>query len=70
MTIIYLSIKNHNVSVNKSYYKKNFNINNSMSSKRGNAQASTNQVTELLDMHHIVLTNQSTEHKICNINEF
>ena len=58
MTIIYLSINNHNVLVNKSYYKKHFNINNSMSNTRGNAHELTSQ---LLDMHHIVLTNQSIE---------
>ena len=68
MTIIYLSINNHNVQINKSYSKKHFNINNSMRSKRGNAQASTNQVAQLLDMHLIVLTNQSIEQQICNIN--
>ena len=68
MTIIYLSINNHNVLVNKPYYKKHFNINNSMSSKRGNAQTSTNQVTQLLNMHRIVLTNQAIEQQICNIN--
>ena len=37
MTIIYLSITNHNVPVNNSYYKKHFNINNLMSNKRGKA---------------------------------
>ena len=68
MKTIYLSINNHNVSVNKSYYKNNSKINNLVRSKRGNAQASTNQVTQLLDMHHIVLTNQSIEQQICNIN--
>ena len=39
-----------------------------MRSKRGNAQALTNQVTKLLDMHQIVLTNQHIEQHICNIN--
>ena len=68
MTIIYLSINNHNVPINKSSYNKHFNINNSMSSKRGNAQASINEVTQLLDMHHVVLTNQSIEQQMCNIN--
>ena len=56
ITIIYLSIHNHNVPINNSYYKKHFNTNNSMSNKIGNAQESTSQ---LLDMHHIVITNQS-----------
>ena len=68
MTITYFSINNHNVLVNKSYYKKHFNINNSMRSKRDKTQASTNQVTQLLDMHHIVVINQSIEQHICNIN--
>ena len=68
MTIIYLSINNHSVLVNKSYYKNHFNNNNSMRSKRDKAQASTNQVTQLLDIHHIVLTNQSIEQQVCNIN--
>ena len=68
MTIIYLSINNNSVPVNKSYYKKHFNINNSMRSKRGKAQASTNQVSQLLDMHRIVLTNQFIEQQICKIN--
>ena len=67
MTIIYLSINNNSVPVNKSYYKRHFNIDNSMRSKGVKAQASTNQVTHLLDMHHIVLTNQSIEQQICNI---
>ena len=64
MTVIYLSINNHIVLVNKSYYNNHFNINNPMRSKRGKGQASTNQVTQLLDMHHIVLTNQSIEQQI------
>ena len=68
MRVIYLSINNHSVPVNKSYYKNHFNINNPMRSKRGKEKASTNQVTKLLDMHHIVLTNQSIEQQICNIN--
>ena len=46
--IIYLSINNHNVLVNKSYYKKYFNINNSISNKRGNAQPSTNQSESII----------------------
>ena len=70
MTIIYLSINNHSVLVNSSYYKNHFNINNPMRSKRGKEKASTNQVTRLLDMHHIVLTNQSIEQSIFDINSF
>ena len=71
MTIIYLSINNHSVPVNKSYYKKHFDINNSMRNKRWNEQTSTNQSqSQLLDMHHIVITNQSIEQPIFNINSF